>query len=204
MPTQQGVPSGLGQLLAACNSGGRAARDAFARAALPYLRTLARVRAPYLPEDLQREIVGQACLNLVLQQRGFNTSRGSVAAFLNLVVRNAARQVRAAYARPGHATRARKIPGTKELASPCGPALVSLDALEEDDQPAYTGHIAATEARMDAVVILQTASESVGSCIVRVHMLGETLNEVADDVGVSRFTLSRQVAEFEEALRRSA
>jgi hypothetical protein len=196
----------LNLLLIAFFTGAPKAREAFAREATPYIRKVARHLAPDLPEDLQVEVVGQVFVNLLLQGAGsFSSQRGSAASYLRLHIRNAVRQVRAAYAMPGHVTRARKVRGTKKLASRVGPSLVSLnELLAEDQEPANTASVAAIEAGLDAVTLLKSAPERVAWCLVRLHAWGDTLNEVAAELRVSRFVLGREVAAFEESVRQSA
>src|SRR5881398_2786179 len=114
MPVRRAVPprNNFDVMLMAFLNCDSAAREALPGAVRPYLLKIAWALARDLPEDLQREVVGQALLNLTLQKpASFNPARGTAVTFLKFVVRNAVRQVRARYACPGHVTRVRKIKG---------------------------------------------------------------------------------------------
>jgi len=207
MPAARVVPSShnFDPLLVAFLNRDPAAREALPRAVEPYLLKIARLLGGDLPEDIQREVVSQAMLNLVQQKpTSFNPARGNAATFLRLLVQNAVRQVRASYASPGHTTRRRKVKGTKvPVSAPC-PAIVSLHELEVVDMPIVVSGTAAVEAQYDVEAVLRRAPGPLAASLKRLYLYGDGMDKVATDVGITRFTLRRQIADFFQEVRAAA
>jgi len=167
--------------------------DEFETLIPPYLSNLSRRIAPQLPTDLHQEVVQQTCLNLLGNSRmKFNPKRGSAKMFLVLAVRNALRQVRADYCPPGQPTRRsnRNSEATEQPSHRC----ISIEELDEEvGSDASELEIIA---RCDADSLLKLAPEEVVIALERIHYWGDTITEVADDLKVSRYKLSRQIAAY--------
>jgi hypothetical protein len=193
----------LNALLEQFLAGDARARDQFPRAARPYLIKFARRLARELPDEIQQEAVNQSLLNLTLQKpANYDPKRGSAKTFLRFMLTSALRQVRASYTPPGHMTRRRGPKGSmSELPSLAVPHVRSLDDLDEADMPTIDGGITAAEARHDVRAILRYAPAHVATTLDRVYLQEHVLNDVATELGLSRYTLSRQVNEFTRGVR---
>lgn len=157
----------------------------------PYLVNVARKLARDLPDDLQEEVVQQACLDLIGNSTTkFDLRRGSAKAFLFFAVCNALRTVRANYCPPGSPTRPKKSDDECETAS----SAVSIEDL------GYELGTRSVErqitAKCDANSLLKKASPRVAVALKRIHYIGDTLNEVASDLNLSRFKLSREISAY--------
>lgn len=157
----------------------------------PYLVSLARKLARDLPTDLQEEVVQQTCLDLIGNSTTkFDLRRGSAKAFLFFSVCNALRTVRANYCSPGSPTRARKSDDEYETAK-------SPISIEELGYELGTGSAERRiTARCDANSLLEKAPPRVAVALTRIHYIGDTMNEVASDLSLSRFKLSREISAY--------
>jgi len=192
----------LSGLLEQFLAGDERARDQFPRAARPYLLKVARRLAPELPDEIQQEAVNQSLLNLTLQKpSNYNPIRGTAKTFLKFMLTSALRQVRASYTPPGRMTRLRGRKDSKSEASVAVSYVSSLDDINEADMPAIDGGITAAEARHDVLAILRYAPAHVATTLDRVYLQEHVLNDVAAELGLSRYTLSRQVNEFTRGVR---
>lgn len=184
-------------------AGDHFAREELPRVARPYLRKIARRLGTELPDDIQQEVVNQALLNLTQQKPGnYDPERGTAKTFLRFMLQNAVRQVRASYAPPGHVTRVRRSKGAKGPIANVRAAHISpLHELNDADMPAIDGGIPAAEARHDAHALLRQAPTHVAASLERLYLQEHVLNDVAVDLGISRYSLSRQIAQFAEDIR---
>jgi DNA-directed RNA polymerase specialized sigma24 family protein len=157
----------------------------------PYLVSLARKLARDLPDDLQEEVVQQTSLDLIGNSRTkFDLRRGSAKAFLFYSVCNALRTVRANYCPPGNPTRPKK--SNNECAT--AQSTVSIEQLGYE-----LGTRSAERqitARCEANSLLKKAPPRVAVALRRIHYIGDTLNEVASDLNLSRFKLSREISAY--------
>jgi hypothetical protein len=157
----------------------------------PYLVSLAKKLARDLPVDLQEEVVQQTCLDLIGNSTmKFDLRRGSAKAFLFFAVCNALRTVRANYCPPGRATRPERSDDQGEKAR----SAVSIEELgyEIGTRSAERQIIA----RCDANSLLKKAPQRVAFALKRIHYIGDALNEVAFDLNLSRFKLSREISAY--------
>jgi DNA-directed RNA polymerase specialized sigma24 family protein len=157
----------------------------------PYLVNLVRKLARDLSDDLQEEVVQQTCLDLIGNSTTkFDLRRGSAKAFLFFAVCNALRTVRANYCPPGSPTRPRKSDDEYERAN-------SAVSIEELGYELGTGSAERQiTARCDANSLLEKAPPRVAVALTRIHYIGDTLNEVASDLSLSRFKLSRVISAY--------
>jgi len=194
----------LDSLLRGFLAGNPVARDVLPRVAERYVLKIVRRIAADLPDDIHYEVVNQAFMNLTLQKpASYNPARGSAGTFLKLTVRNALRQVRATYAPPGHVTRVRRRKGSV-AAGVAAPAIVCIHELPDTNMPTVDGGVAVVEAQHDVEAILRRASPWLAASLKRLHFGEESMNKVAADVGISRFSLGRQIDEFARDVRAMA
>jgi DNA-directed RNA polymerase specialized sigma24 family protein len=178
----------LDSLLRGFLAGDPVARQTLPRAAERYVLMIARRFAADLADDIHYEVMNQAFENLTHQKAtAYCPTRGSAGTFLKLMVRAAARQVRATYARPGHVTRVRRS-----------------NNLDEAELPSVEGSVAAVEAKQDVENLLRLVTPSVADSLRRLHMEGQSMQEVAASAGVSRFKMSRQITESLKELQAAA
>jgi len=157
----------------------------------PYLVSLARKIARQLSDDLQEEVVQQVCLDLIGDTYiRFDPMRGSAKGFLVFAIRNAVRKVRADYCPPGCRTRPKKSDGSWEYGYPP----LSIEALDNELGTRTTEH--QITAKCEANSLLERAPERVVIALKRIHYLGDSLGEVAQDLDVSRFKLSREMSAY--------
>jgi hypothetical protein len=157
----------------------------------PYLVSLARKLARDLPDDLQEEVVQQTCLYLIGNSTmKFDVRRGSAKAFLFFAVCNALRTVRSNYCPPGSPTRPNKSSDEREPSS----SAVSIEDLGYE-----LGSRSAERqisAKCDVSSLLKKAPPRVAVALKRIHYIGDTLGEVASDLNLSRFKLSREISAY--------
>ena len=184
-------PELFGICLAGFQAGVPHSYEQFEELLRPYLANLARKLARDLPDDLQEEIVQQTCLDLIGNSTAkFELQRGSAKAFLFFAVCNALRTVRANYCSPGSPTRRKKSDDEHESVS----SAVSIEDLGYE-----LGTRSAERqitARCDANSLLKKAPPRVAVALKRIHYIGDTLNEVASDLNLSRFKLSREISAY--------
>jgi DNA-directed RNA polymerase specialized sigma24 family protein len=194
----------LDSLLRGFLAGDPVARQTLPRAAERYVLMIARRFAADLADDIHYEVMNQAFENLTHQKAtAYCPTRGSAGTFLKLMVRAAARQVRATYARPGHVTRVRR--SNKLDAHARGQVvIICLHDLDEAELPSVEGSVAAVEAKQDVENLLRLVTPSVADSLRRLHMEGQSMQEVAASAGVSRFKMSRQITESLKELQAAA
>jgi hypothetical protein len=168
------------------------ATEEFQTLVYPYLINLARKIGRELPEDLHPEIVQQTCLNLLGNSKmKFDPRRGTAKKFLVLAVRNAFREVRADYCAPGSPTRPKKANHGCEGSSY---SVVSIDELSENAYSNVSAHEIIARCEVDS--LLKLAPLQVALALELIHYSGDTLIEVAADLNMSRFKLSREISAY--------
>jgi len=157
----------------------------------PYLVNLTRKLARDLPIDLQEEVVQQTCLDLIgSSTMKFDMGRGSAKAFLFFAVCNALRTVRANYCPPGSPTRPKKSKDEHQSSS----AAVSIEDLGYELGTRFSER--QITAKCDATSLLKKAPPRVAVALRRIHYIGDTLGEIATDLNLSRFKLSREISAY--------
>jgi len=185
-------------------AGDVAAREILPKVAERYVLKIVRGLAADLPDDIHYEVVNQVFENLMLQKStSYQPARGSAGTFLKLFIRTAIRQVRANYAPPGHVTRIRRKKGAP-VTRVVPPAVLSIDDLQEADVPSVDSGVSAVEAKHDLDAVLRRAAPWLAASLKRLHFGEESMNDVAADAGISRFTLSREIDEFAQEARAAA
>lgn len=172
------------------------ATDDFERLIRPYLINLSRRIAPQLPADLHEEVAQQTCLNLLGNSATkFNPNRATAKMFLVLAVRNALRQVRADYCPPGNITRPTKFTANDEIAN----SDISIEELRESDYATSSGQEIITRSEVNS--LLRLAPSPVAVALERIYYSGDKLIDVAEDLDISRFKLSREIAAYFERMQ---
>ena len=191
------------------------ARGEFPLQVFPLLRRVAQHSAPDLDADIRQEIVQQ--VHFILLRRdpdAFDPERGTARAYLSLVTRQAAREVRASYTPPHEHTRLQKGKEGETLPQ----VRVSLDGLEapkaesllKDATRDATNAIEAVERRVFAEQLLDLANDTAPSEVSRalkfVYYQGKTFEEAARAVGLTRYQLRRKTKRWvaEQKLERIA
>lgn len=173
------------------------ATDDFERFIRPYLINLSRRIAPQLPADLHEEVAQQTCLNLLGKSAmKFNPKRATAKMFLVLAVRNALRQVRADYCPPGIITRPTKRTENAEIASS---GITSIEALPESDYATSSDQEIIRRCEVNS--LLRLAPPPVAVALERIYYSGDKLIDVAEDLDISRFKLSREIAAYFERMQ---
>jgi len=169
-------------------AGAPLATETFPVIAWPLLKKFARLSAPELPRDLRDEVVSQNLEYLIEYGKQFDPARGSANAFLKLLSGRAARKVRADYCPPGCRTR----PGPRDDERNARREALSLAEVEHK----------AADATMDLDVscevkaILRRAPATIARALLMIYVAGETVSATAKAVGMSRFTLRREMSRF--------
>jgi hypothetical protein len=153
----------------------------------------------YLALDLVEDVIQQSWLLLFAHPAGaFRPERGTARSFIDGIVRNAARDVRASYAPPGWPTR-------PAVGHPL-PAILSLEALQEAER-AEPFDIPDTSASIEAnpeLVIAQIEADrlvALGGQLGPVWLpeamariaAGARIGDTAATLGVSRFQVRREL-----------
>jgi hypothetical protein len=185
----------LDSLLRGFLAGDPATRETLPRVSERYVLKIVRRYAADLPEDIHREVMNQAFTNLLLETpASYNPARGSAGTFLKLIVRNAAREVRALYTPPGQVTRPNR---TKKLwTEPSAPLIIAMDDLAQTDVPCTDTAMAEVEARHDVEALLRRAAPWLATSLKRLYFDDVPMETVASEAGMSRFTLSRRIQAF--------
>jgi NADPH-dependent 2,4-dienoyl-CoA reductase/sulfur reductase-like enzyme len=178
-----------------------------------YARKIAARACRDLPDDLHDEIAQQAIVELF--ETGASALAGSTGqALFRRAVFCAIRVVRSDYAAPGQRTRRpAKAAAVKlarvaaeqveriadahalERATVGGPEGVHLE-FDLFESAAAALEVRGAEDRVELDWSLRTAPPSVAAALRLVCVRGETLSFAADDVGLSRFSLSRRLDAF--------
>ncbi|MBC8029215.1 MAG: sigma-70 family RNA polymerase sigma factor [Pyrinomonadaceae bacterium] len=168
------------------------ATEEFQTLVYPYLINLAHKIGRELPEDLRPEIVQQTCLNLLGNSKmKFDPQRGTAKKFLVLAVRNAFRKVRTDYCPPGNPTRPTKQDGAEESGDGI---VVPIDEVPESAYSDSCGDGIIAHCEVNS--LLKLAPPRVAVALERIYFSGETLIEVAEDLNMSRFKLSRDISAY--------
>ena len=172
------------------------ATDDFETLICPYLINLSRRIAPQLPADLHEEVAQQTCLNLLGNSAmKFNPKRATAKMFLVLAVRNALRQVRADYCPPGIITRPTKLAEDDEMSF----GVISIEELPESDCATSSGQEIIMRCEVNS--LLRLAPPPVAVALERIYYSGDKLIDVAEDLDISRFKLSREIAAYFERMQ---
>jgi RNA polymerase sigma factor (sigma-70 family) len=191
------APERFDRCLVRFQSGDPQAADEFQRVIRPYLTNLARKVGRQLPDDIQEEIVQQTCLDLLGNSKmKFDPGRANAKKFLVLAVRNAFRKVRADYCPPGSPTRPAKLDSRAEDRKY---VVLSIDELPDSAYPNSSHE--QTVRRCEVASILRLAPEPVAVALERIHYSGDALSEIAEDLNMSRFRLSRQISAYCEKMQ---
>jgi DNA-directed RNA polymerase specialized sigma subunit len=184
----------FGVCLVGLQTGNIHACEQFDELLRPYLLNLTRKLASDLPDDLHEEVVQQAYLDLIGNSSiRFDPQRGSAKSFLYFAVRNALRIVRSNYCPPGAPTRSDTSSKDRSVSA------LSIDDL--DHEPGTLNVARQIIAGTEANALLKTAPRRVATALRRIHYIGDSLNEVASDLNVSRFKLSREIDTYCKTMR---
>ncbi len=170
----------------------------FLDVAQPHLLRFAGRFAANLPQDLRQDVVNETLVSILeLAPGAFDSTRGSATTFLQLLVRHAARKVRAGHCPPGQRTRSRwDARGTAEA---------PLDDILAD-QPTATMKRAPIDllTQLAARQVMRRAPAVVRRVLYSIHFEGRTLRETARRAGVDHGSLGRQVRAFSSKARAAA
>ncbi len=186
------------KLLDSFLSGDKDAAAQFKVLATPYVLAFARRFGPDLAASLTDDIVSETWLVLVEGGRArFDADRGNgdLKNYLFYVVKRAVQRVRADNTKPGQRTRYRKgqVPESN---------VVSIDRLTQAPPDERAGDVfRQIEARHDAAAILAEAPSAVAFALAAIHVQDRKLSDVARQLDMSRFRLTREISSFAESLR---
>ncbi len=188
---------GLGDLLAAYLRGDAAARDRFPVEAHDVLTRLSFHHAWFLPKDVRAEIVNEAHLILLQRRVAYEAGRAPARTYLRLIVRDAVKRVAASYCPPGWRTR---VPN--DVAEQQRSTVLSLEAhVELGAEFADSRAEEAVYARCDLRTVFDRAPWTLASALRRIYYHDEPVASVAESIGISRFTLLRQIRSFADTFR---
>ncbi len=188
---------GLCDLLVAYLRGEPDARERFPGEAAEILTALAARHAWFLPVDVREEVVNEAHLILLERLAGFDPQRAPAPVYLRLVVRDAVKRVASSYCPPGWKTRATNAEIEKQRG-----AVLSLEAKIEDGFE-YRDHRAELDIyqRCDLRTVFDRAPRTLGVALERIYYHGESTKDVAASMGLTRFTLARQIKAFADTFQ---
>ena len=182
----------LGDLMVAYLRGDAAARDRFPVAAHKVLTLLSTHHAWFLPKDLRAEIVNEAHLILLERPATFDPARAPARVFLRFVVRDAVKRVAASYCPPGWRTRMSNDEAEHQRST-----VLSLETHAElGTDFADTRAEMVAYMRCDLRTVFDRAPWTLASALRRIYYQEEPMASVAESIGVSRFTLMRQIRAF--------
>jgi DNA-directed RNA polymerase specialized sigma24 family protein len=157
-----------------------------------------------LPADIREEIVDETIAGLMQSSpRAFDPARGSALTFLAYETRHAARRVRATYTAPGQKTRVKKVDRSDERMPKSVSALEAACAFERAETSGY-GVARHVEIAVEVFDILSLATTRVGRALVAGYFDGQSLRQIANQLGVNHGTLSREINAFFDAQRIAA
>jgi hypothetical protein len=182
----------LGLLLVGFQAGDTQYAESFFRVVSPRLKRIARRHLPDLPPDIQNELVGET-LMLLLQPMSarFNAVRGTAWKYIYGFALNAAKAVRSQNGRP---RRVRRPNGAAVETQQ--PKVVSLQELNEE--PGYEESV---DHRIAADQVLARASATVRVALERIYFDDEPRVRVAEQLGIDRFALNRQLSAFSDLFK---
>jgi hypothetical protein len=190
-----------------------------------YSRRLTRAKAPDLPDDLHEEICHEAFVELFKVGAGALTKHSGRILFRRAVLA-AMRTVRASYAPPGERTRpALRKSAAAQRPTPTRVAAEDVDRIADaqtvesntviegdfgyidfdrfpDRQQQVDIH--RVEFRLEADAVLKYARPEVARALRLIHLDDNTIEEVAQQVNLSRFVLKRRMDIFCAGLQAAA
>jgi DNA-directed RNA polymerase specialized sigma24 family protein len=159
----------------------------------PQLYQLARKLAPDLPTDLHAEIVHETW-RLLLEKPSdhYNRERRTESTYLIIVMRDAIKCVRANYRPPGSPSRERRY------------QTISLEAqLEAGEQFVDDSQVSPEKIRL-AGEILERSERLTAEALLRIFIIGYSIQEVAVTQSRSRFQVGRCISTALKTWRKSA
>ena len=168
------------------------ALDRLPRLITPRLKVMARKLGRGLPADISEEIVQEMFQGLMspVRRRKFEPQRGSIWKFLLGELLNATHKVKASYRAPGVRTR---TPSQKDGSEdPPIPESFNEEIHRKADGELLAPEFRRVEARFDLGILLRGAPQLLIASLIGVHQDGETLKDVAQRLGVSRFWIARE------------
>jgi DNA-directed RNA polymerase specialized sigma24 family protein len=178
----------------------------------PMERMVARI-APHLPEDIREEAVDEVFVRLLQNPPKYRPGKCSVKTLVFGLLRNAVRHVLALYAAPGQKTRfSPEKTSAGESIEAVKDAEIELESdsqeLDETSTVLAVKEIASTrwtasgiEAYAEASELLSGLPVSVATAAWMVHIEGETLNDTANAMGMSRFAVWRAFSNMAKGAR---
>lgn len=170
---------------------------------------------------LLEEVVNEVYLILRERPPGFDPQRAPAHVYLRMIVRDAVKRVAADYCPPGRKTRA----ASTDIEERRG-ALLTLEAKsgdrfdsdsEEQPGPMLSFEVEAADGfdcdhraeltiyqRCDVRTIFDRAPRMLASALVRLYCNGESTEDVAASMGITRFALARQIKAFAGTFRGAA
>lgn len=178
---------------------------------VPYLVSRCRVFAPDLPEDLHYDVAHEVLLLLMKRIGKFNDKRGSFKTFINFLVRDSIKTVRASFAAPGFKTRPRNDPKMdKETSEAVADGYQKAEAVLKPPEQSIEDYadVIIDPVGMDELVEMRFTVESafnaatgpVADYWIELFVDEKPLQEVAENAGISRFKLSRSISKYRDAL----
>jgi DNA-directed RNA polymerase specialized sigma24 family protein len=136
------------------------------------------------------EVCQEAMLALLANPHRFDAERGSVSSFLHQITLEAIRTVRATYMPPGNRKRQNAEPAA---------ASVPIEELTMEETALFAqardGSAAAIEARCDVRRLFERMPPLLAVVFPRLAD-GEPKSNLADDLGIDRFSLDRRLSRF--------
>lgn len=191
---------GLCDLLVAYLHGDAEARELFPVEAAEVLTKLAAHHAWFLPPDIREEVANEAHLILLERVASFDPERAPARVYLRMIVRDAVKRVAANNCPPGWKTRATNADIEEQHGT-----VLSLEAKVADGFD-YCDRCAehAIYEHCDLRTVFNRAPRPLAIALVRVYCNGEATTDVAASMGITRFTLTRQIKAFADTFQDSA
>lgn len=194
------APAGLCDLFVAYIRGDAAARDRFPIESEETLARLTERHGWYLPPDIRAEVVSEAHLILLQRGAGFDPTRSTARVYLRLIVRDAVKRVAASYCPPGWRTR----PSRVEAKGRGGAALSLEQHMKGGADFACPRAERESECACDLRTVFDRAPGQIATALKLIYLDGQPVERVAMAVGVTRFTLLRQIRAFAASCQTAA
>jgi hypothetical protein len=178
---------------------------------VPYLIIRSRAFAPDLPDDLHKDVAHEVLLLLTRRIGKFDDSRGSFKTFINFLVRDAIKTVRASFTAPGFTTRPRKdskevAEETQATADGYQKAEAKLKPPEKPVEdfaaiiidPIDMGEL--VEMRITVKDAFDAAEGLVADHWAELFIEEVPVINVAEMAGISRYKLTRQISAYRKML----
>ncbi len=201
----------LDDLIKAALTGQRYNQQRLGTQARLYARRLSKAYAADLPDDLHDEVFGQAFVGLFEVGAIALANRTGKAAFRRAVLA-AIRSVRSSYAPAGTRTRPSAKAACQAVAaehvgriadketvqrcivlSEAGERSIDFDLFSDPNALAAQKNV---EDRLQAEQILRRAPRDVGVALRLIYLSEEPVETVAINLGITRFSLNRRIADF--------